>query len=293
MIARGWTRTTSASALAYGLNRDKQAEIIYRQHLAGRTAKEITQEFRVFQSQNHRCRRNMLSVVLSPTIADGRKMTRGDLREITGRFLSGMKLLEHQAVAIVHRDRAHLHLHLYINRIDFQGNAHPGDFFGKRCQWELGKVAREMGLVTVGEVQQKKLEALRDIRMEIKEIHDRVVVQGGTMGFEPYLRAMGEQGVRFLPSINKYNQLQGFRVEYKGHSLRGGEVHPSMSIGRIAQQLRFGRRVVDRAKREGTLDFMGKTVRVSPHLALGMTVMSAKRTMKFVIDRAKGVDIEI
>lgn len=293
MIARGTTVATSAAAIEYGLDREKQAEIVYSQHLAGTTAKEITEEFRIFQSQNHLCRRNMLSIVLSPTIADGQRMTGEDLREISRRFLREMELKEHQALAVVHRDKSHVHLHLYVNRIDFYGTAYNGSFIGKRCQWVVGKVAQEMGLHTLKELQQQKLERTRELREEIKGIHDKVIVQLRTVGLESYIRAMGEHEVKMIPSINKYDRLQGFRVEYKGQRLKGSEVHPSMSLGRIVQQLRFDREVVQRARRDQTLRLMGKTVRLSPQMALEMTAVLAKKTMKMMISKVKGIEIEI
>src|SRR5690606_30053238 len=199
----------------------------------------------------------------------------------------------HQAVAVVHRDKSHVHLHLYVNRIDFHGNAYNGSFIGKRCQWVGGKVALDMGLHTLTELQQQKMERTRELREEIKGIHDRVILQLGTVGLDSYIKAMGEHKVKMVPSINKYNRLQGFRVEYRGESLKGSEVHPSMAFGRIVQQLRFEREVVQRANRDQTLQLMGKTIKVSPQIALGMTAVLAKKTMKMVISKAKGFEIEI
>src|SRR5690606_118263 len=284
---------TTTATLAYGLNKEKKAEIVHSQHLAGATAQEIAEEFRIFQSQNHLCKRNMLSIVLSPTISDGQKMREEDLGELSRRFLKAMELKEHQALAVVHRDKSHVHLHLYVNRIDFHGNAYNGSFIGKRSQWVGGKVAREMGLQTLQELHQKKMERTKEIREEIKGIHDKVVLQLRTVGLDSYIKAMEEHKVNMVPSINKYNRLQGFRVEYKGQSLKGSEVHPSMSLGRIFEQLRFDREVVQRANRDQTLQFMGKRVKVSPQIALGMTATLAKKTMKMVISKAKGFEIEI
>jgi len=44
---------------------------------------------------------------------------------------------------------------------------------------------------------------------------------------------MKEKNVVVIPSINKSNQLQGFRFQYKGHNLKGSEVHRSMSGSRL------------------------------------------------------------
>src|SRR5690606_42121147 len=94
MIARGTTVATTTATLAYGLDGEKKAEIVHSQHLAGTTPQEIAPEFRVFQSQNHLCKRNILCTVLSPTISDGRNMTGEVLNELSRRLLRKMVLKE-------------------------------------------------------------------------------------------------------------------------------------------------------------------------------------------------------
>ena len=121
MIGKGKSISHTGASMSYGWSEEKDAKVVYRQHLAGDNPKEITQEFKVIQSQNHRCKKNTLSFVLSPTIKDGQELKDKQLSEITARFVREMKLQERQAIAFVHRDKSHLHIHLYVNRIGFDG----------------------------------------------------------------------------------------------------------------------------------------------------------------------------
>src|SRR5690606_32279686 len=138
---------------------------------------EITSEFRFIQDMNQNCQKNTLSFVLSPTIEDGKSLDQKRMREICERFMKEMKLGERQAIAFVHRDKEHKHIHLYVNRIDFKGVAYNDSFIGKHSQRAAERVADEMKLTTVKQVQAEREFNLRDIRSEIKRRHDLTMKQ--------------------------------------------------------------------------------------------------------------------
>ena len=173
MIGKGKAVGNTGANIDYGLDKEKDAEIVFSQHLAGDNAQQITDEFRLIQEQNTRCQKDTLSFILSPTREDGKNLTKERLGELTQKFVKEMGLKENQAVAFVHCDKAHTHVHLYVNRIGFDGKAYNDSFIGKRSQLAAENVAKEMGLTTVKEVQlEKELDTLR-IRLEIKNIHQK------------------------------------------------------------------------------------------------------------------------
>ena len=169
MRGKGKSISHTGASMGYGWNQEKNAEVVYKQHLAGDNPREITEEFRIIQEQNIRTKNNTLSFVLSPTIEDGKDLTGEQLLELTHRFIAEMKLSEHQGIGFVHRDKQHTHVHVYVNRISFDGMAYKDNFIGKRSQYAAEKVAKEMGLTTAREVQQEKLNELKRIRKEIKQ----------------------------------------------------------------------------------------------------------------------------
>lgn len=289
MIGMGKSISHTGASMGYGWDAEKEAKVVYREHLAGDNLKEITQEFSIIQAQNHRCKKNTLSFVLSPTIEDGRDLKDKQLAEITLRFVKEMKLQERQAIAFVHHDKEHIHIHLYVNRIGFDGKAYKDNYVGKRSQQAAEKVAQQMGLTTVREVQQEKLNEVKNIREEIKQIHETVISEMKPKDFDQYLKYMKQNKVEVIPSINKSNQLQGFRFEYKGHNLKGSEVHRSMSMGRIAQRIEFDKAVTQRIVKENTLDLLGKTVSVAPNLAVTL----AKKVIKISIKKTIGLGMEL
>ncbi len=289
MIGMGKSISHTSASMGYGLREDKKPEIVYSQYLAGDTPKKITQEFKTIQQQNHKCQKNTLSFVLSPTIEDGKELRNKNLKEITERFLKEMKLQENQAIAFVHRNRAHLHIHLYVNRINFQGQAYKDSFIGKRSQQVAERVAKQMGLTTVKEVQQEKLNQIQNIRAEIKGIHEKVISEVRPKNFDQYIKSMKDYNVEVIPSINKQNRLQGFRFEYGGQNLKGSEAHRSMSINKIAQQIGFDKNVAQKITKDNTLKLLGKTVNVSPNLALTVT----KKALKIALKKTISLGMEI
>ncbi len=289
MIGMGKSISHTAASISYGMNEEKEAEIIHSQYLAGETPREITEEFRVIQEQNELCKKNTLSFVLSPTIEDGRKLEREKLKEMTERFLKEMNLKQHQAVAFVHRDKEHLHVHLYANRISFEGNAYNDSFIGKRSQQMAERVARQMELTTVREVQQEKLDRMKEIRSEIQRIHEKVMAKDRPRDFDQYIKSMEQNNVKVIPSINRQNRLQGFRFEYKGTNLKGSEVHRSMSMGRIAGHMNFEKERAQRIAKDKSMQLLGRTVNVPTSLTKTIIKKTIKLAIKVVRDTGIGI----
>ena len=237
MIGKGKAISHTRASMAYGWNQEKKAEVVYRQHLAGDNPKEISKEFQLIQEQNINCKKNTLSFVLSPTVEDGKKIQKAELQTICRSFMEKMQLGERQAIAFVHRDKQHLHIHLYVNRIDFNGTAYNDSFIGKRSQQAAEKAAEQYHLTTVRQLQVEKEFNLKDIRAEIKRRHDITLNYFKPRSFADYIKAMETNKVKVIPCINKVNNLQGFRFEFDGHNLKGSEIHRSMSGGNIGKAI--------------------------------------------------------
>ncbi|WP_282053834.1 relaxase/mobilization nuclease domain-containing protein [Maribacter luteus] len=289
MIGKGTSIAHTGTSIEYGWNQEKDAEIVFSQHLAGTDTQEITEEFRLIQEENTRCQKKTLSFILSPTQEDGKNLSTEQLGELTQKFIKEMQLKERQAIAFVHRDKAHTHVHLYVNRIGFDGKAYNDSFIGKRSQLAAENVAKEMGLTTVKEVQlEKELDSIK-VRLEIKNIHQRVMENQRPKTLDSYIKAMQERNVEVIPSINKSNKLQGFRFQYQGHSFKASEVHRPMSGGRIMAQLTQNRGITKPVEVGKSIQLLGKTVEMSTNLATSIAKNIIKKTIKKAIDTGIGI----
>ncbi len=288
MIGKGHAIASTGASIDYGWNQEKDAEVVFREHLAGETPKEITEEFKIIQSQNERCTQNTLSFVLSPTVKDGQEMSKAQLKEITSRFLKEMELKNRQAIAFVHRDKAHTHVHVYVNRIGFDGKAYNDSFVGKRSQIAADNVAKELGLTRVREVQQEKLKELNWQRLAIKHINNKVL-ETRPKSLDEYINKMKSCNVQVIPSINKSNQLQGFRFEYKGANLKGSEVHRSMTGGKLIAEISQNQQFSRLKEVPNTLKLMDKTVQLSTNMAGKIAKDLIKQVIKRGLDTGIGI----
>lgn len=233
MIAKATSISSTRASITYGKDKEKGAETIYSHLLTSEDPIEVTQEFKQIQDLNENCKRNTLSFIISPTIEDGQKLDRHALQKITDNFMKQMKLVDRQAIAFVHLDKAHKHIHLYVNRIDLNGKAYNDSFIGKRSQLAAERTAKELGLTTVKEVQLTKSLESKKIRQQIRNIHTGTLEKVKPKNLDQYIKAMSMQEIKVIPSINKAKQLQGFRFEFKGQSFKASEVHRSMSGGKL------------------------------------------------------------
>ncbi|WP_350289218.1 relaxase/mobilization nuclease domain-containing protein [uncultured Croceitalea sp.] len=289
MIGKGKSISHTRASISYGWNQEKDAEIIHSQHLAGENPREITEEFKIVQSQNPRTRKNTLSFVLSPSIEDGKRLSKQELSELTKKFIKAMGLKERQAIAFVHRDKQHTHIHLYVNRIGFDGKAYKDSFIGKRSQQRAHEVAREMGLTTARDFQHQRLDKVKQIRNEIKRIHEEVIRSERPKSLDVYIKLMEEKGIKVIPSINRQQKLQGFRFEFKGQNLKGSEVHRSMSGGKIVAQIPDGVNSTILKQKAPTVNLTGKTIELSTNIVTALAKRFAKKLIKKSIDQGIGI----
>lgn len=288
MIGKGHSISSTRASLEYGMNKEKGAEVVLKENIAGDTAREISEEFQIIQSQNERCVKNTFSFVISPTVQDGEKLRALDFKEIAKKFLKEMKLQNHQSVGIVHRDKAHNHIHVYTNRISFQGEAYKDSFIGKRSQIAADHVAKELGYKRVRDIRHQKLQELKHLREEIKQISEKVL-QKRPGSMNEYIAKMQTHQVKLIPSINKSKQLQGFRLEYKGVNLKGSEVHSSMSGGNLIATISQNRSNIPLKEAPEKLHLLNKTIQISPAMVSRIAMNLAKQVIKRSI--GKGIDM--
>lgn len=237
MIGKGKSISHTKASIEYGWNQEKDAIIVFKNYLIGSNPTEITQEFKNIQALNYQCKRNTLSFVLSPTIEDGQKLSKSDLSNITAKFITELKLEEYQSIAFIHQDKDHKHIHLYVNRINFKGEAYNDSYIGKRSQKVAENVANAMNLKTVKQVQKDKLDDIKTLRYVIKMKSDQSLQK--TRSFQDYIGNLKTKGVDIKPVINKLNQIQGFQYTYANRTLKGSKVHRELSINNLVHKISF------------------------------------------------------
>lgn len=230
MIAKAKSISHGAKGIDYALNKDG-AEIIDKQLCIGDNGNEIMQEFGIFQDLNDRATNKEISFVLSPHVDDGKTLSNEKFKELKDEFLKEMGLENHQSIAIKHTDKDHVHLHIFVNRINMQGNCYNDEFISNRSSREADKVAERRGLKRASEIQKLREEKHKDVKKEIFQKHKEALSR--SKGFEEYKNNMDKLGVKVNPTINKQGNMQGFRMDYKGHDFKASEVNRKMTLSKM------------------------------------------------------------
>ncbi len=215
MIGMAKACTGGGSLLNYIIDNSKGYELL-RNNLSGLNSKEIIEEMNIIQEFNQRAKNKTLSLVLSPSIEDGKKLSDFELKEITIEFMKELGITpdNYLFLAFVHIEKRHKHVHIYCSRIDLTGKALSDHFIGKKAQWAAHKIATKRGLISAKQIMINKIKSaddnLKATKKEIFEKHQKAISMQ-LDSLESYFDIMKSMGVIVQPSINKQGQIQGHR----------------------------------------------------------------------------------
>jgi len=230
------------ASMEYASMEEKGSEELARNHLIG-TVKEFPDEMKLLHQLNYRCRNNTIRIELSPAIEDLGNLSEEDWRKLPREFIGklqsklGANVMAHQWVAFKHEkagpdnniDRPHVHI--YINRIDFQGKAIPDKFIGKKAQVAAHELAKEKGLVSardkmVDKIEKERPKQLRKILLGIAQ---------KSTDLDQFIERSSRKGIEISKHFNLQNELGGLKVSYEGQSYKISQIDRSLTLKRINQ----------------------------------------------------------
>lgn len=244
MIALAKSCSGGGSLLNYIMS-DKKGYELFRSNLCGRNPKEIMEEIKIIQDFNQRAVNKTLSLVLSPSINDGNKLSDSDLREISIEFLKELNIdiNQFQILAFIHTEKQHKHLHFYINRLNMNTLKLVNDHhIGKRAQWIAHRMALKRNLISAKQVMINKIKSI-----EKKEVSDEKLIKTDIYkkhlkaidkhlsSFSEYIDVMKSMGVIVQPTINKQGLTQGHRLidVATNSNYKASEVNRKMNLNDI------------------------------------------------------------
>lgn len=228
MIGKAKSISHVSNAINYAMGK-KGAVEISRNKVAGENGKEIAKEFRVFQNLNARCQRNTISFVLSPSIPVGNQLTNEEFKNLSDDFLSRMNLQENQSITFLHHDEDHLHLHIFVNRIDYNGRAYKDRFISKKAQRIAESMAKARGYKTAKEIQREKEDRLST---QVKDAHNKILPQNPSDIFE-YADFMKSQGIDLHLKQASNGKVVGAKFHIGNESIKGSAVDRSFSAANL------------------------------------------------------------
>lgn len=239
MIAKAKTCIGGTALFNYVINPNKGYELV-RNNLSGETPKDMFQTMQILQNQNSRCKNNTISVVISPTIEDSKKMTDKDLNNLVHDFLVGLKLNPKSAqyIAYIHTEKEHKHIHILANRIDENGKALKDNYIGFQAQRIAHEIALKYGWTSIRQENENKKEQIKtnqkQVAQEIKKAHYLVLKQQ-PKSLQRYIDMMSMHQIEVKPSVNKQGNIQGYRFIHlpTNTNLKASEVDRNLKLNEL------------------------------------------------------------
>lgn len=138
------------SRLARYLTAGDRGEVLDMQHISSETPEDAANEMQVAASVSTRTQQPVMHIVVSYDPADG-DQSNEDMRQDAAEVLRGLGLENNQAVIVRHRDKAHAHMHLMVNRVGADGKAVSDSQSYPRAEAALRRIEQRRGLTVTHE----------------------------------------------------------------------------------------------------------------------------------------------
>ena len=232
MIAKAVKGTGFRGVLQYDLEKD-QSRIIDT-NMEGRNARDLAAEFGEIRKLRPGLGKAVLHVSLSA--APGEHLDDTQWTQIAHRYLTGMGLHQNQYVATRHFDTEHEHIHLIVNRIQFNGDVTSDSHDYRRQQLIMREIERDMGLrqvalsfyadrhaATRGEIEEGLRTGIPSTRQQLQQLCD--VAARDCPSFTEYASRLEAAGVDLLPVTQlEGSKLSGLSYRLDGVMMKGSDL---------------------------------------------------------------------
>ncbi|MGI4734815.1 MAG: relaxase/mobilization nuclease domain-containing protein [Janthinobacterium lividum] len=259
MIAKTITGADFAGALAYGAglrsnHTNKQSELLSVANVGSEDAHQIAAEMQAVASASSRIQQPVWHTVLS--WAPDEKVNREQKIRAAALYceLMGASVDRHQIAVYEHKDKAHPHIHIYINRVPIGGGpALRTDQNYARNVKATQKIREQLGMAALPSRRQstKDLNPQQEAtRGHVRAVLTAALADPRIQSLDQLLAHLGGQGIEAHLKRDGKGVLVGTSFRYQESSVKGTDV------GVKAKQLRdhfspFGRealRTTDHAR---------------------------------------------
>lgn len=225
----------------YVCNPEKGYEVD-RNLISGNSSKEIFEDFKLYLEQNQRASKKIFSMVLSPEVKDGHRISKNDFKSLTRDFLQELELdyKDQPYIAFLHTEKNHHHVHVLFSRVRENGGLIKDSHIGKKAQWAAHRVAEKRGLTSAKQIMIDKIKSIEAGKNKINSIQKQILnihqsITSRAINYEEYKSKMFEQGFKVKPFLNKKDQLQGHRIIdlHSGNEYKASEIHRSLSLSNL------------------------------------------------------------
>lgn len=131
-------------SIRYVCHELKKAEILEVEGARGHDHKFMIQDFERQHSLRPEKKQACFHGILS--FYPGEKPSDNTITEIAGKYLEGLNIRNTQYAIVKHTDRAHLHVHLIANMVNYEGKGIADNWIALRAKKQAQKLTREYKL---------------------------------------------------------------------------------------------------------------------------------------------------
>lgn len=209
------------------MDSQKKGYELYKNMLVGDTPNDIMRELKDWNADNPNLKNQVFSMVMSPAIEDGKKLSNVELHAMGREFMQktlGINPDTQPYLMYVHTEKEHKHVHIYTPRTDANGQTIKDSFIGKKAQNAADEVAQAHKLTRAGEIGKERV---KELKTALKSISI------SSLSFSEYKEKAEQKGIKINLTINKQGETQGYKVEYKGNEYKASDVDRSLTIPKL------------------------------------------------------------
>ncbi len=238
----------------YVFGEDKQAEVLAAEGVRGTSAEGMAADFNAQRELRPELGRAVMHVALA--WPPGEELSNEQVTALARAYLQEMKVdADNTQWALVrHKDQAHPHAHLIVNRVDNDGATVSDQHNYRHSAEACRKLEKQYGLVSAQQVSQDKRRAVREAlparaaaKLYVQDALSRHLPHATSA--EELSAAMQRDGVGVQATYQK-GKLQAVVFEYEGQHLKGSELGRGYSGNHLAQTIEAQREQVQQQRAE-------------------------------------------
>jgi hypothetical protein len=240
----------------YVFGEDKQAEVLAAEGVRGTSAERMAADFNAQRELNPALGRAVLHVALAWPAEETAQLSNDRMNELARAYLREMKVdADNTQWALVrHRDRAHPHAHLIVNRVDNDGATISDQHNYRNSLEACRKLEKQYGLVSAQEVsqdnrraQRQELPARAGAKLYVQDALSRHLPHATST--QELTEALQRDGIGVQATYQK-GKLQAVVFEHEGHHLKGSELGRAYSGNNLAKTIDAQRDQVQQQRAE-------------------------------------------
>ena len=238
----------------YVFGEEKGAEVLAIEGVRGTSAEHMAADFNAQRELNPDLGRAVMHVALA--WPPGEELRNDQVTELARAYLKEMKVdADNTQWALVrHRDQAHPHAHLIVNRVDNDGATVSDQHNYRQSAEACRKLEKQYGLVSAQEVSQDNRRAQREelparaaAKLYVQDALSRHLPHATST--EELTAAMQRDGIGVQATYQK-GQLQAVVFEHEGQHLKGSELGRAYSGNNLAKTIEAQRDQVQQQRAE-------------------------------------------